>query len=213
MFFGGALVLLGIGAGVVAAAVMVSRRDTPVQPKVVAAIPPPHQSQTDTTTLKPVQAPAAEETRGDATESKPIKVASAAPPKVVTPKKAEPQPKSAVAPPTPAILSPQPAAPPAIAKAETSPVAVEPTPAKPTENEMDKLPILSESERVRLGLIPLKINIVGIPNNRNPRASALINMQKVYVGETIPGTSARLVDVSLRGVSLSINGTRYFLSR
>ncbi len=78
---------------------------------------------------------------------------------------------------------------------------------------MEKQPILSEAVRVRLGLPPLKINIVGIPNNRNPRASALINMQKVYVGETIPGTSARLMDVSLRGVSVDVNGQRYFLSR
>lgn len=79
--------------------------------------------------------------------------------------------------------------------------------------DLNVLPILSESERVRLGLPPLKVNIVGLPTKRQPRPSALINYEKVYVGEYISNTNARLVDVELRGVGLSVGGQLYFLPK
>ena len=90
---------------------------------------------------------------------------------------------------------------------------VEPRVSSLEKVELEKLPLLTESERVRLGLPPIKINIVGVPNNRTPRASALINMQKVYVGENIPNTEARLIDVDLHGVGLEIRGKRYYFSK
>lgn len=205
LLLGGALVTVGIGAGVVAAAVMVSRRDAPVQRVTAAA---PSQPTTQTTTVQPVHVAALDTAEPESTEPEPLQVASATPPKPAAPKKSVAPPK-AVPPPEPvaaapksAVANPQPA---------TDSDAIPAQPA--TETDIEKLPILSESERVRLGLPPLKINIVGIPSTRNPRASALINMQKVYVGENIPGTSARLMDVNLRGVSLNVNGRRYFLSR
>jgi hypothetical protein len=200
LVLGGALVTVGIGAGVIAAAVMVSRRDAPVQR---AAASPPNQAAALTTTVKPVQV---------AAESKPVKVASAAATKQVTAKKPEAQSKPAPQP-APAAAKPEPALP-ALAKPSNASTNDPPAPASTAAGiDIEKLPILSESVRVRLGLPPLKINIVGIPNSRNPRASALINMQKVYVGENIPGTSARLIDVNLRGVGVDVNGQRYFLSR
>ncbi|MCC6485920.1 MAG: hypothetical protein IT364_00335 [Candidatus Hydrogenedentes bacterium] len=79
--------------------------------------------------------------------------------------------------------------------------------------DLNVLPILSESERVRLGLPPLEVNIVGLPTKRQPRPSALINYEKVYVGEYISNTNARLVDVELRGVGLSVGGQLYFLPK
>jgi hypothetical protein len=204
----GLLVILGIGAGATAASMIVLRSDTPVQQ--VATTAPSGPTETTTTTIKPVEV--APETSPVATEPKPAKVASAAPPKQIVAKKPEPPAKVTT---PPATVAPKPEPPP-IAPLPVANTASETpsasTGAKP-ETDIEKLPILSEAVRVRLGLPPLKINIVGIPSNRNPRASALINMQKVYVGENVPGTSARLVDVNLRGVSLDVNGQRYFLSR
>ena len=202
---GALLVVVGIGAGLIAAGTMVARHDTPVQ-RVVATAPAPQKQLT--TTVKPVQVAA--------NAKVPVPSAPTAsavpPPKPAPAKKPDPPaaPKSAAPPVAPAVKPAPPVAPPAAPAA----VPAKEAPAAPVgETDIDKLPILSESVRVRLGLPPLKINIVGIPNSRNPRASALINMQKVYVGETVPGTSARLLDVNLRGVSLDINGQRYFLSR
>ena len=79
--------------------------------------------------------------------------------------------------------------------------------------DLNVLPVLSESERVRLGLPPLQVNIVGLPTKRQPRPSALINYEKVYVGEFISNTNARLVDVELRGVGLNVGGQLYFLPK
>lgn len=208
LLLSGVLVTLGIGAGVVAAAMMVSRREAPVQK--LAVTPPPAPV---TTTIKPVQVDAAVDEPKET--APPAKVVVATAPKQVSVPKVETQPKSALAPAaaTPAVINPRPADVPAQSKPEAAqPVAA--ASAKPqATTDIDKLPVLSEAERVRLGLPPLTINIVGIPNSRNPRASALINMQKVYVGENIPGTSARLMDVGLRGVCVDVNGQRYFLPR
>jgi hypothetical protein len=168
----------------------------------------PQQAQTNTT-VQPVDVPDAPK-ENVAAETKPVKVVTAAPKETQSkkPEPAAPKPKPET---TPAV---KPAAAPVVVATNTKPAAEAPAEAaKSAEDEIDKLPILSESVRVRLGLPALKINIVGIPNNRNPRASALINMQKVFQGETIPGTSARLMAVDLRGVVLDVNGQRYFLPR
>lgn len=200
------LVLVSIGAGATAAVSIGLRRNEPIQQQVASAVPvsppAPQQPQTNTT-VQPVDVPDAPR-ESVAAETKPVKVVTAAP-KETPVKKSEP-----------AAPKPKPETTTA-AKAAAVPIVVatntKPASEAPAEDDIDKLPILSESVRVRLGLPALKINIVGIPNNRNPRASALINMQKVFQGETIPGTSARLMAVDLRGVVLDVNGQRYFLPR
>ena len=205
------LVLVSIGAGATAAVSIGMRRNEPIQQQVASAVPvaPPaaQQSQTNTT-VQSVAVPDAPK-EGVAEETKPVKVVTAAPKE--TPAK---RPEPAAAKPKP---EPAPVVKPAVAPVVASKAAPENNASvdvvKSLEDEIEKLPILSESVRVRLGLPALKINIVGIPNNRNPRASALINMQKVFQGETIPGTSARLMAVDLRGVVLDVNGQRYFLPR
>ncbi|MFA6243064.1 MAG: hypothetical protein WC655_19155 [Candidatus Hydrogenedentales bacterium] len=78
---------------------------------------------------------------------------------------------------------------------------------------LSALPTLSESERLRLDLPKLNINIVGLPTKRQPHPSALINLNKVYVGENIPNTDARLIAVELRGVGIEVSGRRYFLPK
>jgi hypothetical protein len=111
--------------------------------------------------------------------------------------------------------------PPALQRAASKPAAPAPRlqPEKRPEPELlgdidlSTLAILTETERVRLGLPVLKINIVGMPSKQNPRAAALINMQKVYVGEYIPNTNARLIGIELRGVGIEVEGRRYYVSR
>jgi len=200
------LVLVSIGAGATAAVSIGMRRNEPIQQQVASAVPvspPPAPPSPTITTVQPVGVPDAAKEKA-AAETKPPKIVTAAPKeapekKVETPPKPKPIEKPAAAPMVVPKAAPE--------KDATVDVV------KSLEDEIDKLPILSESVRVRLGLPALKINIVGIPNNRNPRASALINMQKVFQGETIPGTSARLMAVDLRGVVLDVNGQRYFLPR
>ena len=205
------LVLASIGAGAAAAVSIGMRRNEPIQQHVASAVPvaPPatQQSQTNTT-VQPVDVPDAPKESAVA-ETKPVKVVTAAP-KETPAKKTEPAPAKPKPETAPVV---KPAATPVVAMNKVPAAEAPAEAAKPAEDEIDKLPILSESVRVRLGLPALKINIVGIPNNRNPRASALINMQKVFQGETIPGTSARLMTVDLRGVVLEVNGQRYFLPR
>lgn len=110
--------------------------------------------------------------------------------------------------------------PPALPRAASKTVQPPPTlpekraePELPGDIDLSTLAILTETERVRLGLPVLKINIVGMPSRQNPRAAALINMQKVYVGEYIPNTNARLIGIELRGVGIEVDGRRYYLSR
>jgi hypothetical protein len=81
------------------------------------------------------------------------------------------------------------------------------------EVDLRTLPMLSESERIRLGLPPLKINIVGLPTKRQPRPSALINFEKVYLGEYIKNTNARLIAVELHGVGIEVAGHRYLMEK
>ncbi len=113
-----------------------------------------------------------------------------------------PQPAPAVAP--PGVPTNVQQAPPPQEQRDDTPIG---------EVNLNTLPMLSESERIRLGLPKLKINMVGLTNDRNPRPSALINFQKVYVGEYIKDTNARLIKVELRGVGIEVAGHRYFLEK
>ncbi|MBX7259701.1 MAG: hypothetical protein K1Y02_25320, partial [Candidatus Hydrogenedentes bacterium] len=96
---------------------------------------------------------------------------------------------------------------------ETRPLDGEEAKSLSEEVNLSALPTLSESERLRLDLPKLKINMVGLSTKRQPHPSALINLNKVYVGENIPNTDARLIAVELRGVGIEINGRRYFLPK
>lgn len=90
-----------------------------------------------------------------------------------------------------------------------------PAPPKQSYGDIDlnSLPVLTESERIRLGLPQIKINIVGLPTKNQPHPSALINMYRVYVGEKIPGTNATLVAVELRGIGIEVDGQAYRIVR
>ena len=79
---------------------------------------------------------------------------------------------------------------------------------------MNELPLLSEVERMALGLPEIRINFVGMPHSRQRRPpSAIINLKKVEVGQTVHGTRAILIGVDSRGIGLEIDDRRYFYSK
>lgn len=216
----GTVIVAGIVAGAVTVAMMMSDRSTERPIQVAAAAPPsepasaPANMQTVVTPLGVLDDELPVET---APPSKPVIVAA----RTVTPTKTEApkvkeKPKAEMAVEKPEVekaLEPSPL--PSLPITQPDPPAEVPAVAPPASGKInfDTLPVLTETDRIRLELPPLQINIVGIPNARNPRASALINMQKVYVGENIPSTQARLLDVDLRGIAIDVRGSRYFVSR
>src|SRR5690606_18395835 len=79
--------------------------------------------------------------------------------------------------------------------------------------DLNSLPIMSESDRLRLGLPEITINIVGTASARNPRPSAMINYKRVMVGEFIPSTNAKLIGVDVKGIGISVSGTQFFIPK
>ncbi|HNZ47520.1 MAG TPA: hypothetical protein PKN92_01620 [Candidatus Hydrogenedentes bacterium] len=69
---------------------------------------------------------------------------------------------------------------------------------------VDNLPRLSSQERARFGLDGLRVNVLRPADKDQPDALAIINLKKVYVGETIPGTRARLIGVASSGIGIEI---------
>ncbi|NLN92578.1 MAG: hypothetical protein GX130_04605 [Candidatus Hydrogenedens sp.] len=69
---------------------------------------------------------------------------------------------------------------------------------------VENLPRLSSQERSRLGLDGIRLNVLRPADKDQPDALAIINLKKVYVGETIPGTRARLIGVVSSGIGIEI---------
>ena len=104
-------------------------------------------------------------------------------------------------PPTPQVAPPRQDAPAPPSGAE----------ALPEDLNIRSLPRLTPSEQARLGLPRLEVMLVGMPGDRRPRPSAMINFNKVFVKEYVPNTNVRLVAVDIRGVAVEHNGRFYFL--
>jgi hypothetical protein len=85
-----------------------------------------------------------------------------------------------------------------------------PTPSAPAARKssgqvhVDGLPRLSSQDRARLGLDGVRLNVLRPADKDQPDALAIINLKKVYVGETIPGTRARLIGVVSSGIGIEI---------
>ncbi len=87
----------------------------------------------------------------------------------------------------------------------------DPPVSKETISDPTVLPILTPSEQARLGLPRLRVNFVSRNSSRSPQPYALINYNKVYVGEMIPETNAMLIGVSVQGVGIDVGGQKYFV--
>lgn len=70
---------------------------------------------------------------------------------------------------------------------------------------IDALPRLSSQDRENLGLNNLQLNVLRPADKNQPDALAIINLKKVYVGEMIPGTSARLIGVEAGAIGVEID--------
>lgn len=90
----------------------------------------------------------------------------------------------------------------------------EPSPTSSAAPDITRYPPLRGSDRVRYGLENLRINMIREPTPTRPEGHAIINLNKVFVGETIPGTPARLIGVVRRGIAIEIEttGERFFIS-
>jgi len=86
------------------------------------------------------------------------------------------------------------------------------TPPEPRQDltniTIDNLERLSASDRTKLGLDNLRLNVLREASREHPDAMAIINLKKVYVGEMIPGTRVRLIGVSASGIGIEVEGTR-----
>ncbi|MCC6696669.1 MAG: hypothetical protein IT365_13650 [Candidatus Hydrogenedentes bacterium] len=90
---------------------------------------------------------------------------------------------------------------------------------EPRQASPGALYTLSESERIREGLPKPQINVLVPPSDQNPRGYALINSEKVYVGDRIPETGDAptqanskeivLKDVDLDGIIVERDGRGY----
>jgi len=185
-----------------------ARQDT-VVPATVAVAP------------EPLPAPSSSgEAQGEASpsdgEPAPLDVAAVA--ETPKPKATRPKPK------------PAPAPEPAESMVVTSvPVAAEvryepyvPKPAEsaaresaPLPEDIRTLPMLSRSDRAQYRLEGLTINMLNEASPTRPLGNALINLEKIFIGETLPGSNATLIDVKSHGIAIEIMSTRqrYYLPR
>lgn len=92
---------------------------------------------------------------------------------------------------------------------QAAPAAAQRRPFSP--EEMDSLPRLGVGDRNRHNLGELRLNMLRAVGPSQPEALAVINLKKVYVGEIIPGTRARLIGVQPRAIAIEIEetGERY----
>jgi hypothetical protein len=97
------------------------------------------------------------------------------------------------------------------APVRSSPVSLAPGRAAekhaPFLEDINTLPRLGQTERERLGLGELRLNVLRAASPSQPEGLAIINLKKVYVGEAIPGTNARLIAVQTRAIAIEIDGT------
>jgi len=78
------------------------------------------------------------------------------------------------------------------------------TPSVP--DDISSLPILGQTQRIQYGLTDVRLSMPRPTNdyNKHPAAVFKVNgqLQTVHVGETIPGSRARLIGVELQGVAV-----------
>ncbi|MBX3180435.1 MAG: hypothetical protein KF886_24055 [Candidatus Hydrogenedentes bacterium] len=88
-------------------------------------------------------------------------------------------------------------------------------PARPVPEDIRSLPMLSRSEKAQYRLDTLKFNMLNEANAQRPMGSAVINLEKIFIGETLPGTNAKLIDVRNHGIAVEIQSTRqqYYIPR
>jgi hypothetical protein len=95
------------------------------------------------------------------------------------------------------------------------PAKSEPRKSEPLPDDIRSLPMLSRTERAQYRLEDMSLNMLNEANAQRPTGNAIINLEKVFVGETLPGSNAKLVDVRSHGIAVEILSTRqrYYIPR
>ena len=220
---GGVFTMLLIGVSV-ALAVFVLRNiqqaPEPTNPPLaaIAAVPTP----------APVVPAAAEPAPEPAlvADARPVEVAPEAPKelprKVVTPVVLPEAPKPRPAPePERPVEAPVDLAPlPDLTEARYEPYVPKPAASvaqesAPVPDDIRTLPMMSRSERSQYRLEGLTINMLNEASATRPLGNALINLEKIFIGETLPDSNATLIDVKSHGIAIEImsSGQRYYLPR
>lgn len=85
----------------------------------------------------------------------------------------------------------------------------------PVPDDIRTLPMLSRSDRAQYRLEGMTINMLNEASPTRPLGNALINLEKIFIGETLPGSNATLIDVKSHGIAIEIMSTRqrYYLPR
>ncbi|HNR36634.1 MAG TPA: hypothetical protein PKO36_15750, partial [Candidatus Hydrogenedentes bacterium] len=194
-------------------------------PPAAEPVPQPtHQPSFSVPVPQPTRQPSFSEPVPPSVVAEPVAVPPIAPPtppepapaaaaSVVKPEKPEPPKKPTAkntAPPKPGPMpiDPIPAGDVAAAIAQESSSPAKTAPRRdPIPVDLMTLPVLRESDKERLGLGDIRINMVRPANRAHPYASAIINLQPVHIGERIPDTSAVLIGVDTRSVAIEIENT------
>jgi hypothetical protein len=129
----------------------------------------------------------------------------------------QPLPQPAAAPAPPEAMPPSTAAP---DRAPREPEAAVQAPLHQSEiplstEELRMLPMLRSAARMRHGLENLKLNVLREAGENRPDGLAIINLNKVYIGERIPETRAILIGVEYRGIGIEIieSGERFYVPK
>jgi len=200
---------------------------------VAAVTPPPAAAPTPTPAPTPVPAPAPVVAPPPPAPA-PAPVAATPPPAQAPLAPAPPPPapepaREPVAAPEPIQMAravtpePAPAAPAAPVRAATPPPPA-PAPTSKSLQERDEklstvnvadLPRLRPTEFGRYGLDGISLNMLREPSPDRPNGLAIINLNKIYPGEIIPNTRARLLGVTRNGIGVEITGSgeRFYIER
>lgn len=189
----------------------VSAANAPTAP---APKPEPKAMTASAVKAEPVPAAKPEPVREPAPEPKPepMQVADAAP-QAATPAPRAEIPALAPAPaPEPVYEAPAPVATPEPTPPPPEPQSLEAKDVEPVA-DLKSLPVLRTSDRISLGLENMRVNFLRESTPSRPTAMAVINLNKIHLGEVIPGTRARLVAVERSGIGIEIadTGKRYYI--
>lgn len=181
---------------------------------VPAPVPAPAPEPVQTAApVAPAPAPTPAPDPAPAVEEQPVQMASAA---QVAP---EPAPSPAPVPAPAPRVEPRPAprveAP--TAAVIPKPIAAPPRPQRtdPASIDVSTLPLLPPSEFGRYGLQGISLNMLREPSKDRPTGMAIINLNKVYPGEIIQGSTVRLIAVGRNGIGIEVErtGEQYFIEQ
>lgn len=218
---GGVFTMLLIGVSVALAVFVLRNTQAPeatAPPVAAAATPTPVSASPDAATPTPEPVLVAAATPVEVEPETPKESSRKVVTPVVLPEAATPRPapKPARAVEAPVDLAPLPD----LTEARYEPYVPKPAASAapesaPVPDDIRTLPMMSRSERSQYRLEGLTINMLNEASATRPLGNALINLEKIFIGETLPGSNATLIDVKSHGIAIEImsSGQRYYLPR